>query len=106
MSRSEQQSLIVKARMWFAVAGATERLISREAPMSDEFVIHNWELESLIYERSTLIDRATALTPEEKQLFRMRGERIEQLLNSMVGRCSANRQQPFPAHSASWGYLN
>jgi hypothetical protein len=75
--------------------------------MSDEeFVIHNWELERLIYEQSTLVGKATPLTPEEKQLFRTRGERIEQLLNSMVGRCSASRQQPFPGHSASWGYLN
>jgi hypothetical protein len=74
--------------------------------MSDEFVIHNWELERLIYEQSTLVSKATALTPEEKQLFRMRGERIEQLLNSMVGRCSANRQQQLPAHSVSWSYLN
>jgi hypothetical protein len=72
--------------------------------MSDEFVIHNWELESLIYEQSTLIGKATALTAEEKQLFRMRGERIEQLLNSMV--CSANQQQQLPAHSVSWSYLN
>jgi len=37
--------------------------------MSDDFVIHNWELESLIYEQSTLIGRATALTPEEKTVI-------------------------------------
>ena len=42
--------------------------------MSDEFAIHNWELERLIYEQSTLVGKATPLTPEEKQLFRTRSK--------------------------------
>jgi hypothetical protein len=74
--------------------------------MCDDVFIPNGELQSLICEQSTLIGKGTALTPEEKQLFRVCAERINQLLNNMIGECSANRQQQRPAPSARWIYLN
>ena len=61
----------------------------------------NGELESLIYEQSTLTSKVTALTPDEKQLFRVRANRIEQLLNSMISGRPANRPISSPTASRS-----
>jgi hypothetical protein len=74
--------------------------------MCDDVFTHDWELASLICEQSALIGKGTGLNPEEKLLFRVRRERIEQLLNGMICDCSANRQQKLPAPSARWIYLN
>jgi hypothetical protein len=74
--------------------------------MYDDFVAHNWELASLIYEQSRLTSKATALTPEEKQLFRMRDERINRLLTSMVNGRPVNRPQQWLTPPVNWIYLN
>jgi hypothetical protein len=73
-------------------------------PMYNDFVLHNWELASLIYEQSALTSKTTALTPEEKELFRVRDQRIQQLLDS-IRSGSANRGQ-WCTPTGRWIYLN
>jgi hypothetical protein len=72
----------------------------------DDVFIPNGELQSALCEQSTLIGKGTALTQEEKQLFRVFAVRINRLLNNMIRECSAIRHQQLPVPSARWIYLN
>jgi hypothetical protein len=74
--------------------------------MYDDFFVCNWELESLLYEQSMLARKLTALTPDEKQLFLMRSEKIDQLLNNMVIGKLANRSRRWLIPPANSAYLN
>jgi hypothetical protein len=74
--------------------------------MYDDFFVCNWELESLLYEQSMLSRKLTALTPDEKQLFLMRSEKIGQLLHNMVIGKLANRAKRWLIPPANSAYLN
>jgi hypothetical protein len=74
--------------------------------MYDNFVVCNLELESLIHEQSILSRRLTALTTDEKQLYLMRGDKINALVNSMRSGRLANRSQRWLIPPVSSVYLN
>ncbi len=74
--------------------------------MYDDFLVHNWELASLIYEQSKLTSKATALTPDEERLFRVRGKRIEQLLKSITSGRPADGKERWRTPPVIWMYLN